>query len=95
MDQLKEYLAVKEEEWEGLCVRCGGCCGAYDDPCVHLRQDGGGQYFCDIYERRFGIRTTRSGEKFRCVPVREILHIHWKNDYRCPYKRMQKNQWCR
>ena len=85
-----KYLEEKEKEWEGLCRRCGGCCGAYDDPCLHLRGDKKGEYYCEIYFRRFGLRKTVGGEEFNCVPVKEILDTHWKKDYLCVYKRLRK-----
>jgi len=84
------YLEEKENEWEGLCRRCGGCCGAYDDPCLHLKGDKKGEYYCEIYPKRFGLRKTVEGEEFNCVPVKEILDTHWKKDYLCVYKRLRK-----
>lgn len=79
------YLKKKEKEWESLCLRCGACCGAFDDPCVYLEKDRDG-YYCRIYSRRFGRHKTEQGVEFRCVPIREMLHTHWKGDYRCGYK---------
>jgi uncharacterized cysteine cluster protein YcgN (CxxCxxCC family) len=84
--EYEDYFARKEAEWESLCKRCGGCCGAYDDPCKHLRKSSCGTYYCAIYEKRFGERQALSGEKFDCVPVKDILHTHWKNDHLCAYK---------
>ena len=80
------YLKEKEDELEKLCRRCGACCGAEDDPCIHLKKDTSGKYYCDIYPHRFGEQVTVSGEKFRCVPIRDILHTRWKGDYKCAYK---------
>lgn len=82
------YFQEKEKFWENLCIRCGGCCGSFDDPCKHLKKDMASQWYCDIYNRRFGIRESISGEKFSCVPVKEILDTYWKNDYLCPYKKI-------
>ncbi len=81
------YIEKEEQNYETLCRRCGACCGAYDDPCVHLKRDKDGRYFCEIYHSRFGEHTTVGGTKFFCVPIREILHQHWPGDYRCSYKR--------
>ncbi len=90
---LKAYLEEKDQQWESLCIRCGGCCGAYDDPCTHLKKDKDDKYYCDIYENRFGPQVTVSGERFNCVWVREILHTHWKNDHLCVYKKIKKRGW--
>lgn len=90
---LTEYLEIKEKEWEGLCVRCGGCCGAFDDPCAHLKKEKPGKYYCEIYDRRFGEHTSVKGEKFDCVKVKEILNTHWKKDYLCVYKKLSKQGW--
>jgi len=85
------YMGKKEEEHEALCRRCGACCGAYDDPCSHLKKDNNGKYYCDIYSNRFGPRVTVEGDKFDCVPIREIIHQHWPKDYLCAYKRIYRN----
>jgi hypothetical protein len=81
------YLEKKEKEWEDLCLRCGACCGAFDDPCIHLKKNKNNKFYCDIYPERFGIRKTVSGQLFRCVPIKQILHTHWIKDYQCPYKK--------
>ncbi|NQT27995.1 MAG: hypothetical protein HQ570_00165 [Candidatus Omnitrophica bacterium] len=83
------YLKSKEKEWEKFCIRCGGCCGAYDDPCLHLKE-GKKKFRCEIYSERFGTRKSVEGEEFNCVPVKEILNTHWKNDYLCVYKKLSK-----
>jgi len=90
---LDRYFEIKEKEWENLCIRCGGCCGAYDDPCIHLKIDKGNRYYCEIYTRRLGERVSIKGEKFDCVPVKEILNTHWKKDYLCVYKKSSKQGW--
>jgi len=87
------YLQEKEEQWENLCIRCGGCCGAFDDPCKHLKLDAKGLYYCEIYQNRFGTRETVGKEKFDCVLVKEILDTHWPNDHLCVYKKMKKMPW--
>ena len=87
------YLAAKEREWEELCIRCGGCCGAYDDPCQYLKRDQSSKFYCAIYPERLGTRKTIGGEEFDCVRVKKILHIYWKNDYLCNYKRYWRMPW--
>jgi uncharacterized cysteine cluster protein YcgN (CxxCxxCC family) len=88
-----EYLEEKEREWERLCRRCGGCCGAYDDPCRHLKKDRDNKFYCEIYTTRFGPRKSVNGEDFVCVPIKEILHTHWKKDYLCVYKKLARQGW--
>lgn len=92
-EKFREYLKIKEDEWESLCLRCGACCGAYDDPCTHLKKDGDGLYYCDIYEHRFGPRVTKGGEEFKCVHIRQLLNRWWPNSHKCPYKKMFFSGW--
>lgn len=87
------YLESKDKEWEKLCIRCGGCCGAYDDPCLHLREGEKNSFHCEIYSERFGTRKSVEGEEFGCVPVKKILNTHWKKDYLCVYKKLSKQGW--
>ncbi|MCF7869750.1 MAG: hypothetical protein K9L69_02500 [Candidatus Omnitrophica bacterium] len=87
LKECQKHLEEKEKKWESLCLRCGACCGAYDDPCTHLQKDHTGKFYCDIYPSRFGVRKTVSGQLFRCVPIKQILHTHWRKDYHCPYKK--------
>jgi hypothetical protein len=82
------YQLKKEQEFENLCKRCGNCCGATDDPCIHLIPQSGGRYFCDIYESRGGVQKTRSGKFFECVSIRNILHNNWPGNWQCAYKNM-------
>ncbi len=89
----QEALLLQEKQWEALCHRCGGCCGAYDDPCIHLKGDQANGFCCEIYSRRFGPRKTVSGEEFDCVLVKEILNTYWKNDQACAYKQYLKMPW--
>jgi len=89
----QDYLEEKESQWESLCIRCGGCCGAYDDPCIFLKKSKKGGFYCSIYNNRFGSRKSLAGEEFDCVPVKEILRTHWKNDYLCSYKKYLKTPW--
>ncbi|MDD3234480.1 MAG: hypothetical protein WC583_00995 [Candidatus Omnitrophota bacterium] len=89
-----EYMFRKETLWEGRCRRCGACCGVLDDPCEHLRPGNtSGQYYCDIYEMRFGLRRTVSGKEFHCVPLRSVLHQHWASDHLCAYKEGFTRPW--
>ena len=87
MVNYQEYLKHLEEKKENTCIRCGACCGAYEDPCLHLKQDRAGHYWCEIYTDRFGEHTTRGGETFECVPIREILHTRWPGSHLCAYKK--------
>lgn len=92
------HLEKKEKEWEKLCMHCGGCCGAYDDPCLYLKKDKKDKkdkFYCKIYIGRFGLRNSLKGEEFNCVPVKEILSTHWKKDYLCVYKKFSKQGWLR
>ncbi len=59
--------------YEGLCKRCGACCGAFDDPCINLKKDTNGKYYCSVYENRHGLQKTVSGKSFNCVSIRDIL----------------------
>ena len=68
------YQINKEKEFEGLCLRCGNCCGAQSDPCSHLILQADGKYLCDIYPSRGGMQKTHSGNFFECVALRTILH---------------------
>ncbi|MFA7677134.1 MAG: hypothetical protein WCY34_03075 [Candidatus Omnitrophota bacterium] len=92
-ESYQAFLQEKEKEWESLCRRCGACCGAYDDPCVHLKKNGDKTYYCEIYPDRLGLRKTVSGEEFRCVPVKRIIRTYWKNGHICPYKKILSGRW--
>ncbi|MCA9401017.1 MAG: hypothetical protein KC713_05285 [Candidatus Omnitrophica bacterium] len=80
---------IQHQLWEKKCLRCAACCGLFDgDPCLHLKKGENGEgYFCEIYENRFGLRKTVSGKTFRCVPIRDILHLSWPGDHCCGYKK--------
>ncbi|MCK4917704.1 MAG: hypothetical protein KAJ79_03460 [Candidatus Omnitrophica bacterium] len=86
------YFIEKENEWESLCINCGGCCGAFDDPCFHLKKNEKGMFYCEIYCNRFGLKKSISGDEFNCVMIKEILHTHWRNDHLCGYKKYLKSQ---
>jgi len=86
-EDLAKYFSDKEKEWESLCTRCGGCCGSFDDPCKHLKEDEPGKYHCEIYDHRFGLRETVGGEKFYCVHITKLAYVHWKNDHLCGYRK--------
>jgi uncharacterized cysteine cluster protein YcgN (CxxCxxCC family) len=85
MEEYQKKLEEKEKEWEALCLRCGACCGAFDDPCQNLRWAGGKSY-CAVYERRFGTQKAVSGESFNCVHITKLLDKPWKGDEKCAYK---------
>lgn len=75
----KEYDLYKDEQfrrYEGICRRCGACCGSEDpDPCSDLIKDKDGRYFCRVYENRLEeIHETKSGNKFHCVPIGDIIN---------------------
>ncbi len=91
LQSYETYFSEHQRQWEDMCRRCGGCCGAYEDPCQHLKRDGRGAFYCEIYATRFGERLSLKGEKFDCVPVKQILRNHWKNDHLCVYKRFLRN----
>ncbi len=91
--QYQENLKIRQQDWENLCLRCGGCCGAYDDPCAHLAKDELGRFYCTIYQERLGERKAISGEEFDCVPIQKIIHTRWKKDYLCSYKKQMKMPW--
>jgi hypothetical protein len=65
--------------------------GAYKDACKHFKKDAYLQYYCEIYATRFGVRQTVKGEKFDCVPVREIIRENWPGDWLCAYKAYLKS----
>lgn len=85
----EKALQKAEEDYENLCLRCGGCCGLFEkDPCTELIADGDGRYHCGIYENRFGLRHTIHGNEFLCVPVRRVRSGSWAGSWRCGYKKL-------
>ncbi|MBF0522360.1 MAG: hypothetical protein HQL24_04800 [Candidatus Omnitrophica bacterium] len=87
----EKYQNLQEsqlKEWEASCLRCGACCGTEDgDPCEYLMKLADkDEYYCQIYENRFGLHKTKNGKPFKCVPLRNILHKTWPGDSRCRYK---------
>ena len=68
-----KYLEDKEGEFEAICLKCGACCGALDDPCYNLVQTEDGKYFCRDYDSRIGLQKTVSGNSFHCVSIREHI----------------------
>ncbi len=85
MDYLT-YQLQKEKEFEDICQRCGNCCGLKDDPCEQLVLQDSGKYFCRVYASRQGQQKTRSGKRFQCVLVRDILHNNWPGVQKCGYR---------
>ena len=79
MNSYTQYIQKKEREHESLCKRCGICCGILNDPCIHLKKDSSKQFFCEIYFKRIGHHSSKEGNTFRCVPIRNILHENWKD----------------
>jgi uncharacterized cysteine cluster protein YcgN (CxxCxxCC family) len=87
-----QWQEMQEKRWESLCGRCGACCGAVEgDPCEHLRGSKKGDYYCSIYENRFGLHKTLSGKPFLCVPIRKVLHESWPGDECCGYKKEMRS----
>lgn len=90
----REFDLIQEEKYkeeEALCKRCGACCGVLDgNPCSHLISTGDGKYACSIYEKRFGLRRTKKGTFFLCVPIRNVLHNSWTGSWNCAYKKLLK-----
>jgi len=74
MDDSRYNTALKQKmsEFEGICRRCGLCCGVKDDACRNLEKDGN-KYKCIDYENRLGPQKTLSGKSFHCVPIREHI----------------------
>ena len=91
MDDLfcyNESMALKKIEWENQCLRCGACCGAFDDPCENLHKDMTGKFYCGVYDHRFGQWHTISGKELNCILIREKLALghSWPGDEHCGYK---------
>ena len=85
MDAYTAYQEKKFEAYEALCKRCGGCCGAFDgDPCEHLLSNNG-SYNCDMYDTRHGLRKTKSGKSFMCVPIKDVINRLWYARPGCGY----------
>ncbi|MDE2027884.1 MAG: hypothetical protein KGK03_06560 [Candidatus Omnitrophica bacterium] len=91
LERYNQWIDTKNLEWEGLCHRCGACCGALEDPCENLRKDPSGKYYCVVYEHRFGQWHTVSGKLLTCVPIsRKLAQGHsWPGDGECGYKSRQ------
>ncbi|MCK4810326.1 MAG: hypothetical protein KAS99_05265 [Candidatus Omnitrophica bacterium] len=86
MEVYLKNLKKRQNKWENICIRCGACCGAYEDPCKYLKKEASGKYSCEIYDQRLGLRKTVGGEKFRCVPIKEVMHNWWPGSHLCAYK---------
>jgi len=69
----ESYLAMKEKEYESLCLRCGQCCGVSNDPCQHLERLADRSYVCKIYNNRLGTHKTVKGNNFTCVPIKDLV----------------------
>jgi len=70
------YETYKKEQFlrfEGVCKRCGECCGSQDgDPCMNLGKDAHDKYYCIVYDDRLGPQRTKSGKIFNCVLIRNL-----------------------
>jgi hypothetical protein len=87
-DRYIRYQKEKLIEYENLCKRCGACCGVFDnDPCINLKEEVKGKYFCAIYENKLGVQNSISGKEFICVPIWDILHKSWSGSFNCAYKK--------
>jgi hypothetical protein len=85
----EQRLLEMQMKYEGLCRRCGACCGVYEnDPCVELVRDPDGTYHCSDYDNRFGLHKTVHGNEFKCVPFRRIVGGSWSGSWRCGYKKV-------
>jgi hypothetical protein len=82
-----KWTIVKNIEWEGKCLHCGACCGAFEDPCENLHKDIKGRFYCGNYDKRFGPWHTVSGKELTCIPIRaKIAQGHsWPGDEHCGY----------
>lgn len=89
LNRYNNWLTCKSAAWESLCDNCGACCGAFEDPCEHLKKTTTGKYYCDTYQDRFGNHHTVSGKLACCIPIREKLRRgeSWPGDERCGYKK--------
>lgn len=76
MDNSKynEYQRTQFQKFEGICKKCGECCGSKDrDPCAKLIIDPAtGKCHCMDYDNRLGSQKTQSGKIFDCVTIRDI-----------------------
>lgn len=79
MDEARyaKYQKEQIERFEGVCRRCGECCGSQDgDPCANLSRDAAtGGFYCADYDNRLGPQKTVSGRMFNCVPIRGIKRM--------------------
>lgn len=76
MSDLCEYRSAlwsQESDHENICIRCGICCGADNDPCRMLRRQPDGTYLCADYDNRLGPQLTSSGKEFNCVMIRQLV----------------------
>jgi len=72
----QDNLKKKHEDYEGICKRCGACCGALDgDPCEKLIKNPDGTYLCSVYDTRIGQQKTASGKTFTCIPIKDVIRF--------------------
>ncbi|MCK5306228.1 MAG: hypothetical protein KAJ66_03770 [Candidatus Omnitrophica bacterium] len=80
-------------DFEAICQRCGICCGSEDgDPCQHLKKDKDNKYYCDIYQKRFGLHKTVNGTIINCVPIEEALRGREELRKKCAYAKSAANE---
>lgn len=86
-ESYQNWLSSKERETESLCLNCGACCGAFEDPCEHLVMTLEGKSHCRVYATRFGPQRTVSGKEFNCILIRQKMGTSWPGDEYCGYKK--------
>lgn len=71
----EKYEKERLQRFEGICKRCGECCGSRDgDPCANLAEDeAAGRYYCRSYEDRLGPQETVGGRIFNCISIRDAI----------------------
>lgn len=70
--------------YEGLCKRCGRCCGLENDLCAELVKQADGTYLCRDYQHRIGKHRTVGGNEFTCVEIRDHVALGY-TIAGCPY----------
>jgi uncharacterized cysteine cluster protein YcgN (CxxCxxCC family) len=88
INSYQNWLSTREHHWESLCLNCGACCGAKEDPCEHLVMTPDGKSSCKVYMTRLGPQKTVSGHAFNCISIRQKMGETWPGDDRCPYRKL-------
>lgn len=88
----KSYEILSEAETkkhEDVCIQCGRCCGSEDgDPCIFLKKDPDGKYFCKTYTSRLGAKETINGNFFNCIPIEKAIQESDSVPSDCPYRKI-------